>query len=81
MSAAGAASTLVFPTMAKEALVPKEANKNDVNNLINIGFIGLGQQAMHLMDGFIRIPGVRVVAGCDVYDIIQGGNDPFVPRQ
>ncbi|MBQ2032789.1 MAG: Gfo/Idh/MocA family oxidoreductase, partial [Alistipes sp.] len=69
MSAAGAASTLVFPTMAKEALVPKEANKNDVNNLINIGFIGLGQQAMHLMDGFIRIPGVRVVAGCDVYDI------------
>ena len=60
---------MIFPTMAKEAVAPKETKTNDVNNLINIGFIGLGQQAMHLMDGFIRLPEVRVVAGCDVYDI------------
>ncbi|MBP3565461.1 MAG: Gfo/Idh/MocA family oxidoreductase [Alistipes sp.] len=69
LSAAGAASTLVFPTVAKEAVAPKKAKKNDVNNLINIGFIGLGQQAIHLLNGFIAIPEVRVVAGCDVYDI------------
>ena len=69
MSAAGAASTLVFPAVAKEAVAPKKAKKNDVNNLINVGFIGLGQQAMYLLNGFIAIPEVRVVAGCDVYDI------------
>ena len=60
---------MVFPTMAKEAMAPQETKKSDANDLINIGFIGLGQQAMHLLDGFIRLPGVRVVAGCDVYDI------------
>ena len=37
--------------------------------MINIGFNGLGQQAIHLMNGFITIPEVRVIAGCDVYDI------------
>jgi len=36
---------------------------------IRLGFIGLGRQAMSLMNGFIRIQGVTVVAGCDVYGI------------
>mgnify|MGYP003420207966 CR=1 FL=1 len=44
LSAAGAASTLVFPTVAKEAVAPKKAKKNDTNNLINIGFIVLVSQ-------------------------------------
>jgi predicted dehydrogenase len=39
------------------------------NNKINLGFIGLGQQAMNLLKGFISIEGVHVVAGCDVYGI------------
>ena len=34
-----------------------------------IGFIGLGQQAMYLLWGFMSLPGVEVVAGCDVYGI------------
>jgi predicted dehydrogenase len=45
------------------------AKKTGANDTVNLGFIGLGQQAMHLMRGFISIPGVRVVAGADVYDI------------
>ncbi|NLN29912.1 MAG: Gfo/Idh/MocA family oxidoreductase [Bacteroidales bacterium] len=36
---------------------------------IRLGFIGLGRQAMYLMNGFIQIPGVKVLAGCDVYGI------------
>jgi len=36
---------------------------------VRLGFIGLGQQAMYLMNGFIGIEGVQVVAGCDVYGI------------
>jgi predicted dehydrogenase len=36
---------------------------------IRLGFIGLGRQAMFLMNGFIQIPGAKVLAGCDVYGI------------
>ncbi len=36
---------------------------------IRLGFIGLGQQSMFLLRGFLNIPGVRVLAGCDVYGI------------
>ncbi|MFN2313981.1 MAG: Gfo/Idh/MocA family protein [Bacteroidales bacterium] len=39
------------------------------SGLIRLGFIGLGQQAMYLLDGFMRIPDVEVLAGCDVYGI------------
>jgi len=34
---------------------------------VRLGFIGMGRQSMFLLNGFIQIPGVRVVAGCDVY--------------
>ncbi len=34
-----------------------------------MGFIGLGRQAMYLLSSFIKIEGVKVVAGCDVYGI------------
>lgn len=43
--------------------------KRTANDKINMGFIGLGQQCMHLLNGFISIDEVRVVAGCDVYDV------------
>lgn len=36
-------------------------------NDIRLGFIGMGRQAMFLLNGFIKLPGVKVVAGCDVY--------------
>ena len=36
---------------------------------VKLGFIGMGQQAMFLLNGFLQIPGVTVVAGCDVYGI------------
>jgi predicted dehydrogenase len=34
---------------------------------IRLGFIGMGQQSMFLLNGFLQIPGVQVSAGCDVY--------------
>ncbi len=61
------ASTLVLPRTLSAAA--KKTKKTAANDFINIGFIGLGQQAIHLMNGFITIPEVRVIAGCDVYDI------------
>ena len=36
---------------------------------MRLGFIGLGQQAMNLLNGMNRIPGVDVVAGADIYGI------------
>jgi predicted dehydrogenase len=40
-----------------------------VNDSIRVGFIGCGQQAMNLLNGFRHIPGVQVIAGADVYGI------------
>jgi len=39
------------------------------NDTIRIGFLGLGQQAMNLMNGFGNIRGVQIIAGADVYGI------------
>ena len=39
------------------------------NENINLGFIGMGRQAMYLLNGFMNIDGVKVLAGCDVYGI------------
>jgi hypothetical protein len=62
-SAAGMASLTMIPAISSCAST--KAKDSD----IRLGFIGLGRQAMFLMNGFINIPGVKVVAGCDVYGI------------
>jgi len=56
---AGTAGLLILPGF--KAIKPSDT--------INLGFIGLGQQAMFLLNSFLNIDGVRVVAGCDVYGI------------
>ena len=71
-SAIGAAG-LMLPTgvlQARESAAPAGRNaKKAATDKINLGFIGLGQQAMYLLQGFMSMDDVRVVAGCDVYDI------------
>ncbi|MFO7924090.1 MAG: Gfo/Idh/MocA family oxidoreductase [Bacteroidales bacterium] len=58
---AGAAGLSLLPMM--------KSCKPSPNDIIRLGFIGLGQQATGLMRGFNSIPGVRIVAGADVYGI------------
>jgi len=36
---------------------------------LKLGFIGMGQQSMSLLSGFLQVPGIKVVAGCDVYGV------------
>ncbi len=60
-TAIGAAGVAVFPLI--------QGFKVDANETIRVGFIGLGQQSMNLLNGFISLPGVQVVAGCDIYGI------------
>lgn len=64
-SALGLAGIMLIPSAACNRA--RSAKKEP--NLIRLGFIGLGRQAMYLTDGFIRIPDVEVLAGCDVYGV------------
>ena len=64
-SAFGIAGTML-PASLMAATPNKKSSENDK---IRLGFIGLGQQANYLMSSFIQMEDVRVVAGCDVYDI------------
>ena len=76
VSALGAAAGLVLPSGLVHA-APAPATRKSANGKIGMGFIGLGQQAMYLLNGFMSMDDVRVIAGCDVYDIKR---DRFVKR-
>ena len=60
-TAAGLTGITFFPFL--NSCTSQSAKKD----LIRLGVIGMGRQAMFLINGFIQIPGVRIVAGCDVY--------------
>lgn len=51
------------------ASLPLLQSFTGANDTVRIGFIGLGRQTMHLINGFSRIPRVQIVAGSDVYGI------------
>lgn len=61
-TALGMAGVVILPRLATSC-------KSQVDTDIKLGFIGLGRQAMFLLNGFIQIEGVKVLAGCDVYGI------------
>ncbi len=61
-AAVGMAGMAMFSTMLS-------CRKKVVDADLRLGFIGMGRQAMFLLDGFMQIPGVKAVAGCDVYGI------------
>lgn len=65
-AALGAAGIAVFPQFITSCRDKKTATDDGA---IRIGFIGLGQQAMYLLNGYMSIPDVRVVAGADVYGV------------
>ncbi|MFW5758987.1 MAG: Gfo/Idh/MocA family protein [Bacteroidota bacterium] len=60
-SAVGLAGLSVLPWL--------KACQTGANDTIRLGFIGLGQQSKFLNNGFNQIPGVKIVAGADVYGI------------
>ncbi|MBQ6087411.1 MAG: Gfo/Idh/MocA family oxidoreductase [Bacteroidales bacterium] len=76
-SALGAAGLILPSSLAHAVASPAAKPRKAASDKITLGFIGLGQQAMNLLNGFISMDDVRVVAGCDVYDIKR---DRFVRR-
>jgi len=69
VSALGLAGTALAPSMLAAESKSAAGKKTSANGKINLGFIGLGQQANYLLSSFIRMDDVQVLAGCDVYDI------------
>jgi predicted dehydrogenase len=63
-AAAGMAGLVIIPRLTTSC-----KSKGAADTDIRLGFIGLGRQAMFLLNGFIQIEGVKVLAGCDVYGI------------
>ncbi len=60
LTTAGAAGITLLPGLS--SCTPSQGLKE-----VRLGFIGLGRQAMFLLNGFMRLEGVTVMAGCDVY--------------
>ena len=77
VSALGAAGAMMPAGVVEAASKSTKAAKSSANDAIRLGFIGLGQQAMYLLSSFIQMEGVRVVCGCDVYDVKR---DRFIRR-
>jgi len=61
--------TAAVAGVAGAAVIPNLISCSSESSDIKLGFIGMGRQSMFLLNGFIQIPGVQVVAGCDVYGI------------
>lgn len=69
-AALGIAGVAVIPNLAtscKGRAKPKAGE--EAADEITLGFIGMGRQSMFLLNGFLQVPGIKVVAGCDVYGI------------
>jgi predicted dehydrogenase len=62
----GIAGIMILPRIGSSQ---KSHNSPPVVTDIRLGFIGMGQQSMFLLNGFLQIPGVKVIAGCDVYGV------------
>ncbi len=68
-AAVGAAGVALFPQFLASCTQNKKAAGDAGDGILRLGFIGLGQQAMYLLTGYLGIEGVQVVAGSDVYGV------------
>ncbi len=64
----GAAGVGLSPSITMASAKPISTTLTKADTL-RLGFIGLGRQNNGLMNSFITLPGVEVVAGCDVYGV------------
>lgn len=68
-AAIGTLGVAALPQFLTSCNYSKKAKGKMDDGIIRLGFIGLGQQAMYLLQGYLGMPGVEVVAGSDVYGI------------
>lgn len=58
-----------IPTLGWSSSVSPLPFSSVDRDTIKLGFIGVGQQAMGILNGMMKIPGVEVLAGADVYEV------------
>ena len=70
-AALGMAGMVIIPSVAGscKGKVKPAATTEKAEKEVRLGFIGMGRQSMFLLSGFLQVPGVKVLAGCDVYGI------------
>lgn len=68
-AAIGTLGVAALPQFLTSCNFNKKVKGKMDDGIIRLGFIGLGQQAMYLLQGYLGMPGVEVVAGSDVYGI------------
>lgn len=66
-AAVGAVGVAIFPQFLASCKQNKAAGSGE--EVIRLGFIGLGRQSMYLLNGYLGMEGVQVVAGSDVYGV------------
>ena len=76
-AAIGAVGVVMLPQFLASCKQNKKDADSTEDGVIRIGFIGLGQQAMYLLNGFIGIPDIQIIAGSDVYGVKR---DRFMKR-
>jgi predicted dehydrogenase len=76
-AAIGAVGVVMLPQFLASCKQNKKDADGTEDGVIRIGFIGLGQQAMYLLNGFIGIPDIQIIAGSDVYGVKR---DRFMKR-
>ena len=62
----GAAATLAASAFAQESGTPH--SKVPASDQVNLAIIGPGSRGQQLMRTFLRVPGVRFAAVCDIYE-------------
>lgn len=67
-AAMGMAGVVMIPAIASSCR-GKAKTASASTPEVRLGFIGMGRQSMFLLSGFLQVPGVKVLAGCDVYGI------------
>jgi len=68
ISALGAGAVMI-PSALRAATPERILMTKSPDDLVRLGFIGMGPQGNGLLSEFIKIKGVKVVAGCDLYKI------------
>src|SRR5690554_6271363 len=63
----GAAGLSVLPGLSTAATIASSTAIQ--TSTLRVGFIGVGRQAMGILNGFLSLPGIEVVACSDVYGI------------
>src|SRR5579871_939708 len=78
-TAAAGAAMLLEACKSNTGEQPAMAKKSSRNN-INIALIGYGEEGKVLLESFLNIEGVRLVALCDIWDYHRGEGERYLQK-